>query len=132
MGKKTLKPTAPDDPKPTRKHGRHLRVPVLESEEIAIKQKAAAAGLAVAAYLRNIGMGYEIRGVLDHQRVDDLAKISGDLGRLGGLLKLWLTNDEKLAQFDVRQLQQTILGVLEKIKQNQGDLKEIMQTVVRQ
>jgi hypothetical protein len=40
-------------------------------------------------------MGDEIHGVLDHQRVDELARINGGLGRPGGLLKLWLTNDEK-------------------------------------
>ena len=43
---------------PTRKQGRHLRVPVLPEEEAAIKQKAAETGLSVAAYLRNVGLGY--------------------------------------------------------------------------
>ncbi|VVE01149.1 conjugal transfer protein TraJ [Pandoraea nosoerga] len=41
----------------TRKHGRHLRAPVLPDEEAAIKRNAAAAGLSVAAYLRNVGVG---------------------------------------------------------------------------
>lgn len=44
----------------TRKSGRHLRVPVLPDEEEAIKEKARQAGLSVAAYLRNVGMGYRI------------------------------------------------------------------------
>ena len=83
-----------DDPrKPTRKAGRHLRVPVLPDEEAEIKRLAASVGLPVAAYLRNVGLGYQVPGILDNKRVEELARINGDLGRLGGLLKLWLTDD---------------------------------------
>jgi hypothetical protein len=120
-----------DGRNPTRKRGRHLRVPVLPDEEAVIKRQAAAAGLSVAAYLRNVGMGYQIKGVLDHRRVDDLARINGDLGRLGGLLKLWLTNDKKLRQFGAAQMRQTITAVLNKISQNQDALRNIMRTVLR-
>lgn len=44
----------------TRKHGRHLRVPVLPEEEEEIKKRAKQTGLSVAAYLRNIGLGYQV------------------------------------------------------------------------
>ena len=114
-----------------RKRGRHLRVPVFPDEEQAIKAQAAAAGLSIAAYLRSVGMGFEIKGIVDHQRVEDLARINGDLGRLGGLLKLWLTKDERLAQFDPDQMRQTIAGVLSKIASNQDALHHVMQTVVK-
>ena len=113
------------------KRSRHLRVPVLPDEEAAIKKQAAAAGLSVAAYLRSVGMGYEIKSTLDHRRVDDMARINGDLGRLGGLLKLWLTNDAKLKQFNAARMRQTITAVLNKITQNQNTLRDIMRTVLR-
>jgi len=108
----------------TRKNGRHLRVPVLPEEEEAIKANAKAAGMTIASYLRNVGMGNEIRGVLDQQAVMELAKVNGDLGRLGGLLKMWLKNDERLAMYDSEQLKQTIVGALEKIKEIQDVLLE--------
>lgn len=108
----------------TRKNGRHLRVPVLPEEEDAIKANAKAAGLTIAAYLRNVGLGYEIKGVLDQQAVAELAKVNADLGRLGGLLKMWLKNDERLAMYDRAQLSQTILGALEKIREIQDVLLE--------
>lgn len=108
----------------TRKNGRHLRVPVLPEEEEAIKANARAAGLTIAAYLRNVGIGREIKGVLDQQAVLELARVNGDLGRLGGLLKMWLTNDERLSMHDPEQLRQTILGVLERIKEIQDVLLE--------
>ena len=73
----------------------HLRVPVSSDQEILIKQKAQAAGLSVAAYLRNIGVGYQVPSAIDNRNVDKLLKINGDLGRLGGLLKMWLTNNVK-------------------------------------
>jgi len=112
--------------RPTRKE-RQLRVPVLPDEEVAIKEMAASAGLTVAAYLRNVGLGYQIRGILDNKRVEELARINGDLGRLGGLLKLWLTDDKRTAQFG----KSTILTLLAKIEETQGKMHEVMRVVVK-
>ncbi|MBA3015448.1 MAG: conjugal transfer transcriptional regulator TraJ [Proteobacteria bacterium] len=110
---------------PTRKE-RQLRVPVLPEEEALIKEMAASAGLTVAAYLRNVGMGYQIRGILDNKRVEELARINGDLGRLGGLLKLWLTDDIRTAKFG----KSTVLRLLAKIEETQGKMHEVMRAVV--
>ena len=112
-------------PAATRK-ARHLRVPVLPAEEAQIKRLAAAAGLPVAAYLRNVGLGYRLQGILDHRRVEELARINGDLGRLGGLLKLWLTNDERTAAFG----EATIRAVLAKIADTQDEMHAVMRAVV--
>lgn len=112
-------------PAATRK-ARHLRVPVLPAEEAQIKRLAAAAGLPVAAYLRRVGLGYRLPGILDHRRVEELARINGDLGRLGGLLKLWLTNDERTATFG----EATIRAVLAKIADTQDEMHAVMRAVV--
>jgi hypothetical protein len=104
----------------------HLRVPVLPEEALAIKAQAQASGLPVAAYLRNIGLGMRVTSVLDYQRIDDLARINGDLGRLGGLLKLWLTNDNRLRQIKAEELRM----VLAKIERNQDAMRTIMKAVV--
>ena len=113
------------DKQPTRKH-RQLRVPVLPVEEEAIKKMAASAGLPVAAYLRNVGLGYQVRGILDNKRVEELARINGDLGRLGGLLKLWLTDDPRTHQFG----ESTIRALLSKIEDTQHKMHEVMRAVV--
>jgi hypothetical protein len=110
----------------TRKQDRHLRVPVLPEEEAAIKQKAAETGLSVAAYLRNVGMGYPVTGIVDCQQVRELARINGDLGRLGGLLKLWLSNDSRTAQFG----ESTIRALLAKIENKQHELGKVMLQIV--
>ena len=117
-----------DDPrKPTRKAGRHLRVPVLPDEEAEIKRLAASVGLPVAAYLRNVGLGYQVPGILDNKRVEELARINGDLGRLGGLLKLWLTDDVRTAKFG----EATVRALLERIETTQDQMAGVMRAIVR-
>lgn len=110
---------------PTRK-AFHLRVPVLPEEADEIRRMAAAAGVPVAAYMRSTALGYRLHGVLDHQRVEELMRINGDLGRLGGLLKLWLTDDPRTATFG----EATIRAVLSKIEDTQYEMQQVMRAVV--
>lgn len=88
-----------DEKQTGRKRRQHLRVPVFPEEKEEIERQARQAGLSVARYLREVGQGYEIKGITDYERVRELARINGDLGRLGGLLKLWLTDDVRTANF---------------------------------
>ena len=100
-----------------------LRVPVLPIEEAEIKTKAQDAGLTVAEYLRNLGLGYQVPSVIDNRKVDALLKINADLGRLGGLIKLWLTNDKRAKLISKSQLYLT----LDSIRNTQSAmLNEIM------
>ena len=115
-----------EDKKPPTRKERQLRVPLLPTEEAAIKKMAASAGLSVAAYLRNVGMGYQVRGILDNKRVEELARINGDLGRLGGLLKLWLTDDPRTLRYG----ESTIRALLSKIEDTQDKMHEVMRAVV--
>ena len=103
-----------------------LRVPVLPIEEAEIKSKATDAGLTVAEYLRNLGLGYQVPSIVDSRQVDSLLKINADLGRLGGLIKLWLTNDKRtkligkpqlhMTLDSIRNTQSTMLDVIMKLK----------------
>ncbi len=108
------------------KRSHHLRVPVFDDERKAIESQAARAGMSIAGYLREVGQGYQIKGVVDYEQVRELARINGDLGRLGGLLKLWLTNDERTVKFG----QETILAVLSRIEITQEEMGRVMQKIV--
>ena len=100
-----------------------LRVPVLPIEDAEIRSKATDAGLTVAEYLRNLGLGYQVPSVIDNRKVDALLKINADLGRLGGLIKLWLTNDKRAKLIGKSQLYLT----LDSIRNTQSAmLNEIM------
>jgi len=90
------------------KRDKCLRVPVLPEEEMMIKAKASEAGLTIAEYLRNLGLGYTVPSVIDNRQVDALLKINADLGRLGGLIKLWLTNDRRTKYIGKSQLHMTL------------------------
>jgi hypothetical protein len=102
---------------------------VLREEEEAIKEKVRQAGLSVAAYLRNVGMCYIIQGVIDAELVGQLAQINADQGRLGGLLKLWLTNSEKLGNEDPDHMRRVIHGVLERTVSMQRAMLEVVREI---
>lgn len=112
--------------KPTRKGSPPIKVYCLPEERRQIESNANAAGLSLSTYLLHVGIGYQIRGIIDHKQVEELARINGDLGRLGGLLKLWLTDDERTAEFG----KATIRAVLSRIEATQGQMIEAMKTVI--
>jgi Mobilization protein NikA len=78
--------------KETRDRRCPLRVVVSASERSRIEERAQAAGLSVSAYLRTAGLCHPIRSAFDHEAVVELARVNGDQGRLGCLLKLWLAD----------------------------------------
>ena len=125
---------ASQPPLPTkrRKRARHLRVPVHPEEAEVIEAQAKAAGLSIAAYLRNVGMGYQPRATVDHEQIHEMLRINGDLGRLGGLLKLWLTDDRKLAQYPRGQAARAVQAALAKIESSQAELKAVVGRALRQ
>lgn len=111
----------------TRKDSTPIKVYCLPEERELIEQNAAAAGLSLSAFLLAVGQGYEVKGITDYERVRELARINGDLGRLGGLLKLWLTDDERTARFG----HATILALLGRIEATQDEMGRVMKAVVR-
>ncbi len=85
--------------KPTRKGSPPAKVYYLPSERLELQTLADAAGLTVSTYLLRVGLGYRIEGILDHAFVEKPVRVNSNLGRLGGLLKLWLTDDPRTAKF---------------------------------
>jgi len=111
----------------TRKGSQPIKVYCLPEERKQIETNAKAAGMSLSAYLLAVDQGYKIRGIVDFQRVRELARINGDLGRLGGLLKLWLTNDVRTAEFG----EVTIRQLLSRIEDTQDEMGRVMKSVVR-
>ena len=119
-------PTRP--PKlPTRKNSTPIVVRVTPDEKARIDALARRAGHSTSSLLRTLGLGYEVRGIVDHQQVEELARINGDLGPLGGLLKLWLSRDPRTATVD----EATLRAVLAKIEDTQDEMIAVMKSVVR-
>jgi len=74
-----------------------ITIKVNQIEYDAINKKAESHGLNTSSYLRNIGMNYPVKSIVDREAILSLIKTNGDLGKLGGLFKLWLikNNEEK-------------------------------------
>jgi hypothetical protein len=111
----------------TRKGSPPIKVYCLPEERRQIEANANAAGLSLSKFLLKVGTGYQIRGIVDHKQVEELTRINGDLGRLGGLLKLWLTDDERSAQFG----KATVRAVLSRIEATQDQMIDLMKRVIR-
>jgi hypothetical protein len=99
-----------------------LKVVVSHAERAAIEERAARSGLSVSAYLRSLGIGHIPKALLDLKAVATLVGVSADQGRLGGLLKLWLSQrpGEGAPTADVRRL-------LQQIEDTQAQLRSLVQ-----
>jgi hypothetical protein len=117
---------------PRRRRDRWVQFRATAEEAEAIAAQARGVGMSVGAYLRAVGVGYQPRAVVDRDRIDAMLKINGDLGRLGGLLKLWLSDDAKLDQFDRGQVRHAILAALRRIDENQTDLRDVIRRAMRE
>ena len=105
----------------TRPRGKPIKVWVTEDERADIERLADSANLSLSAYLRAAGLNQRVRSIIDIAAVNDLAKVNGDLGRVAGLLKLWLAEKrgigadprhvEKMMN-DFRALQTQILNIM--------------------
>ena len=116
---------------PPRRDSTPIYVWVTPLEKAGIREMARTTGNSTSAYLRKVGLGYEVKSVLDFERVAELAKVNGDLGRLGGLLKLWLSNDKRLEGFNLVEQRRLVLATLNAIEQNQAKVSALMKMLVR-
>lgn len=108
-------------PSPTRRASPHIKVWLLPSEKAAIQAKAAAHTMSDSGYLRALGLDMPVKSTVDQEAILELAKINGDLGRLGGLLKRWLTNRDRAVNEDritalVAELEATQAVLLERVE----------------
>lgn len=102
----------------TRPRRERIEVWVDAHEKAQLSKNAAAAGLSNAAFLRAVGLNTPIQARADLDAVRELVKVNGDLGRVAGLLKLWLAEkrgqgakavDVEKMMIDFRRLQAEIL-----------------------
>jgi hypothetical protein len=113
--------------KTNRKDYQPIKVYCFPDERETIEEQARSTGLSKSSYLLRVGMGYPIRSIVDHRQVEELVRINGDLGRLGGLLKLWLSNEKSIGGIDARTIRET----LQKIDRTQDQMVALMQKVLR-
>lgn len=98
-----------------------IKVFVTPEERAEILRLATSANLSLSAYLRAAGLNKQVRSIIDIEAVAELAKVNGDLGRVAGLLKLWLATkrgegadpkDVENTMDDFRRLQTRLLNIM--------------------
>lgn len=108
-----------------RRRGKPIEVWVTAEEKATITKCAEEAGMSRSGYLRALGLNTPIRSVVDLKAVADLCKINGDLGRVAGLLKLWLVekNGQRASSTEVERM-------MVEFRELQAGIREKMSTVV--
>lgn len=106
----------------------------LEEEKSQIQALAKEAGLSVSDYLRRLGLMYRPTSVMDYEKVGELLKTAADMGRLGGLLKWWLSGEApRLKTREGRQIQineETLRKLLARVDTTNRRLQQICEKVI--
>lgn len=112
---------------PDHQHRQTIKVYCHPKEHERIKAQASASGKSVSSFLLHVGLGIELRSLVDQEQVLKLARINADLGRLGGLLKMWLTDDARVAKVGVDALEE----LLSRINARQEEMRLLMRSITR-
>ena len=98
-----------------------LKVYVSSSDRDEIMSRAMATKLSISDYLRTVGIGHSPKSILDQDAIIKLVQLHADQGRLGGLLKLWLTSrpGEGAKPIEIRQL-------LKEIEKTQKEIQALV------
>ena len=108
----------------TRRESTPIKVWVTTAEKAAIAEKAAAHSMSISRYLRALGLALPIQSTVDQRAMLDLLKINADLGRLGGLIKMWLTSNESSQSACAQVTQIKLDRTLNEISALQKKMKE--------
>lgn len=105
----------------TRPRGTRIEVWVTPDERAEIAERADQSGLSLSAYLRAAGLNHPVRSVYDLKAAAEIGRVNGDLGRVAGLLKLWLAEkrgqgahpmDVESMMFRFRELQTELATIM--------------------
>ena len=108
---------APEEKETMPKKKPYLTVYLSEDERQQIIRLAAKASLPVSRFVKRVCLGQEVRSTVDQEAVLALLHSKADLGRLGGLLKLHLTDVERTEQWH-----QDLRNTLRRVEAKQAEL----------
>jgi hypothetical protein len=104
---------------------KQTNIRLTEDEFTQLTEKAAGFGLSLSGFLRDLAMNYPVTCIIDQKAAHEMLKIAGDMGRLGGLFKHWLTmNEEGKGNFSDQRTYKDIDNIVDEILELQSLLKE--------
>ena len=105
-----------------RKRQHRFYVRVNDAEKNLIEEGASSCGLSVPQYLRLLGTENVPKTKLDRDALTSVLKAAGDLGRLGGLLKMLVTGDPKYRSSSMRANIHNIEQLISSLKRAREDI----------
>ncbi|SDP01819.1 plasmid mobilization protein [Desulforhopalus singaporensis] len=100
-----------------------LKAYITQDEHDRIKQLAEQTGLSISEYVRRVLSGSRVDSRIDQTAFLAALKVNADLGRLGGLFKLYLSQDRTIVD------PEKIRKVLFEIEDRQDELRPIIQKI---
>lgn len=76
-----------------RPRSHNIKVWCTQDEKKQIVNNAILYGLTTSMFLRKIGLNEPIKIPVDYEAIKPLLRLHGDIGRVAGLLKLWLVTN---------------------------------------
>ncbi len=107
-----------------------IKVYMAPEEKARIVANAGACGQSLSAYVRALSIGHTPMPRADLSGLAEVFRIHADLGRLGGLLKMLLTNDERLNDMGRDMAGATIDGVLVDLRFAMAGLKAAIERLL--
>ena len=89
-----------------------------------VNQSAAKAGVSVSTFVKRVCLAHVVRSTVDHQAVLALARANADMGRLGGLFKMFLSEGRAGQHAD--ELRATLLSIEATKAQLARDYEEVV------
>lgn len=117
--------------KELRRNQAPLKVYCLETERTQIIRNALATGKSVSEYMRNVSIGYRVQSNVNAEQARELIRLKGDMGRLGGLLKLLLSNEERFDGMTGERLQFETMKLLGEISENQKRVRSAIKDLIK-
>jgi hypothetical protein len=108
-----------------------IKIYLKPNDKKRIAQEAREAGMSMSAYARTLALGEKSVASAELTGIADVMKVHADIGRLGGLLKMTLTNDERLNDIGRDMGVATIDNTLVDIRATQAKLLELTDAVLK-
>ena len=121
--------TALKETKKKRTHHIDSRLTQEEYQMIILKSKAT--GYTASEYMRRVACNYPLKSMVDQLAVDELIKTRSDLGRLGGLFKKWLSDQEGRTGNLGSRSYEDINKIVEDLETKQTELLQITQSIMK-
>lgn len=106
-----------------------FRVYVTPEQKLSIQKAAEECRMSMSEYCRSLALGITPSSRFDLEQVEKITKVAADLSRLGNLMKMLLTNTERLDDMGGGMGEATIDGILVDIRVTNAKLRELVEDI---